>query len=351
MLGALHPGFWIGFNVFIVVMLALDLWVFHRKAHEVKLREALVLSVFWIALALVFGAGVYFTPQFGLGPEMAQRYFLGYVIEKALSIDNLFVFAIIFAAFKVPRSYEHKLLFYGVVGALIMRAIFIFVGVALLERFHFLIYVFGAFLVITGAKLLLERNKEPHPERNFFFRMIKGVLPLSSDFDGDKFTTRRAGKLFFTPLFLVLLLIEFTDLVFALDSIPAVMAVAQDENGNVDPFIVYTSNVFAILGMRSLYFALAGILGMFRFLKPALAFILAFIGTKMLIMDVYKMPIEIALGVVLGVLALAVILSLLIPGKKPELPPPFEVIPPQPEAETSATPFLESRPQEACAAE
>lgn len=335
------PWFWVGFNVFVVLMLVLDLFVFHRKAHVVKIREALLFSAFWVALALIFGACVWFAPQLGLGegfgPEKAKLYFLGYVIEKALSVDNLFVFVVIFTYFRIPPQHQHRLLFWGIFGALVLRAIFIGVGVTLMNSIHWLMYVFGAILIFTGLKLGFGKESEPHPDKNPVIRAAKKILPVSPDFDGSRFTTRVNGRFFFTPMFLVLLLVETTDVIFAVDSIPAVMGVAQEvvrdpQTGETrrltDPFIVYTSNVFAILGLRALYFALAGIMGMFRFLKPALAFILTFIGVKMLAADYLHTVMEkttevtISLSVVFGALALAVALSLLI---KPPLAPHGEV--------------------------
>ncbi|MCC6572411.1 MAG: TerC family protein [Planctomycetes bacterium] len=315
-------------------MLVLDLFVFHRKAHEVKIREALLFSAFWIALAVIFGICMWFAPQIGVGegfgPEKAKLYFLGYVIEKALSVDNLFVFVVLFTFFKIPSQHQHRLLFWGVFGALVLRAIFIVVGVTLMNSFTWLMYVFGVILILTGLKLGFGKESEPHPEKNIVIRIARKILPVSHHFEGSHFTTRIDGKFYFTPMFLVLLLVETTDVIFAVDSIPAVMGVAQEVvkdpvTGAVkrytDSFIVYTSNVFAILGLRALYFALAGIMGMFRFLKPALAFILAFIGAKMLAADYLHTvmdkttEITISLSVVFGTLTLAIILSLLIPPK------------------------------------
>ena len=296
---------WIGFNVFVLAMLALDLGVFHRKAHEVKVKEALWWSAMWISLALAFNAGVYFWRS----EEAALEFLTGYLLEKALSVDNIFVFIMIFAYFRVPALYQHKVLFWGILGALIMRAIFIATGIALLQHFHWVIYIFGAFLILTGIKLAVQQDKEVHPEKNPVLKLFRRFMPVTKNFEGDKFVVKRDGRRFATPLLVVLLMVETTDVVFALDSIPAILAITTD------PFIVYTSNVFAILGLRALYFALAGIMQMFHYLSYGLAAILVFVGVKMMIMDFYKLPIGISLGVVAGILAIAVILSLVRPRR------------------------------------
>ena len=266
------PGLWIGFTVFVLAMLALDLGVFHRKAHEVSVREALTWTGIWISLALVFNLGVYYW----FGSERALEFLTGYVIEKALSVDNIFVFIIVFSAFAVPAKLQHRVLFWGILGALVMRAIFIVVGAALLHRFHWVIYIFGAFLIFTGIKLLLQRNNEVNPERNPLFRLFRRLVPSVSDYREGHFTVVEGGKRYATPLLLVLVAIEVTDLVFAVDSIPAIFAITGD------PFLVFTSNVFAILGLRSLYFALAGMIDEFRYLKISLALVLMVVGAKML---------------------------------------------------------------------
>jgi tellurite resistance protein TerC len=308
---------WIGFNIFVLAMLALDLGVFHRKAHEVKIKEALWWSAAWIALAMLFNAGVYFFR----GEQAALEFLTGYLLEKALSVDNIFVFIMIFAYFRVPALYQHKVLFWGILGALIMRAIFIATGITLLQHFHWVIYIFGAFLIITGVKLAVQQNKEVHPEKNPVLKLFRRFMPVTKNFAGDKFLVKRDGRRFATPLLVVLLMVETTDVVFALDSIPAILAITTD------PFIVYTSNVFAILGLRALYFALAGIMQMFHYLSYGLAAILVFVGVKMMLMDFYKLPIGISLGVVAGILAVAVILSLVrprratgvLPAKSPQI--------------------------------
>lgn len=297
---------WVGFGVFVIVMLSLDLGVFHRKAHAVTLREAAVWTAVWVSLALAFNVAIYFWR----GPEVALQFLTGYLIEEALSVDNMFVFLVIFASFGVRSEHQHRVLFWGIVGALVMRAGFIAAGVTLLEKFHWIIYVFGAFLVWTGARMALHRETDIHPEANPILRLARRILTVSRTYDGPRFFTREGGRRLVTPLFLVLLIVESTDLVFALDSIPAILAVTQD------PFIVYTSNVFAILGLRSLYFLLAGVVDLFRYLKLGLAVVLTFVGVKMLIADIYEMPVLASLGVVLGVLAVSILASLLVPEKR-----------------------------------
>ncbi len=298
--------FWVGFNLFILAMLALDLGIFHRKAHEIRVREALIESGYWIALALIFNGVVYFWQ----GREVALQFLTGYVIEKSLSVDNIFVMILIFAYFRVPAKYQHKVLFWGIVGALVMRAIFITVGIVLIHQFHWIIYVFGAFLIFTGIKLALEKDKEIHPENNPVLKLFKRFMPTTDSYEGDKFFIKKAGKLLATPLFLVLLIVESTDVIFAVDSIPAILAITHD------PFIVYSSNAFAILGLRALFFALAGIMSMFHHLHYGLAVILGFVGVKMLLSDIYKIPIGISLGVIAGAIAFSIIASLLWPKKE-----------------------------------
>ena len=294
---------WVGFNLFVLMMLAIDLSVFHRKAHEVKFKEALIWSIVWIALALLFNLGIYFWR----GPQTALEFLTGYLIEKSLSVDNLFIFLLIFSYFRVPALYQHKVLFWGILGALVMRAIFIAAGVTLIQKFHWLIYIFGGFLILTGIKMALEKEKEIHPERNPVLRLFRRFVPVTSDYEGDKFLVKREGRYFATPLFITLLIVETTDLIFAVDSIPAILAIT------LDPFIVYTSNVFAILGLRSLYFALAGIMQLFHYLHYVLSAILVFVGVKMLLADIYKIPLGIALGVVAGFLLISVIVSIIRP--------------------------------------
>lgn len=297
---------WILFNIFVLAMLALDLGVFHRKAHEVKIKEALVWSAIWIVLALLFNIGVYFWR----GPEQALEFFTGYLIEKSLSVDNIFVFLLIFSYFRVDSLYQHKILFWGILGALIMRAIFIAAGVTLIQQFHWVIYVFGAFLVLTGIKMALQKDKEIHPEKNPVLRLFRRFMPTTDHYVQGKFFVKLNGRTVATPLFVVLLVVETTDLIFAVDSIPAILAIT------LDPFIVYTSNVFAILGLRALYFALAGVMRLFHYLHLGLSLILVFIGVKMLLADVYKIPIVIALSVVAGILIVSVAASVVWPRKQ-----------------------------------
>lgn len=295
------PALWGGFTLFVLAMLALDLGVFHRKAHEVSVREALAWTAVWISLALLFNVGVYI----GFGPTHALEFLTGYVIEKALSVDNIFVFIVVFSAFAVPARLQHRVLFWGILGALVMRAIFIVLGAALLQKFHWVIYLFGAFLVFTGIKLLLQRGKEVHPERNPLFRAFRRFVPSVGHYRGDHFTVVEDGKRYATPLLLVLVAIESTDIVFALDSIPAIFAVTRD------PFIVYTSNIFAILGLRALFFALAGMMGKFHYLTVGLSLVLVFVGVKMLVSGAYKIPILVSLGVIVGLLVGSIAASLL----------------------------------------
>jgi tellurite resistance protein TerC len=301
---------WVGFNVFILAMLALDLGVFHRKSHVVSLKESLTWTGVWVTLALLFNAGVWHYA----GSARALEFFTGYLIEKSLSVDNVFVFALLFSYFAVPPKYQHKVLFWGILGALIMRAIMIALGAALIARFSWIIYVFGAFLILTGIKMIVKREEEIHPERNPIVRWFKRLMPVTPDYRGDKFFVRENGLRMATPLFVVLLLVEFTDLIFAVDSIPAIFAVTKD------PFIVYTSNVFAILGLRSLYFALAGVMNKFHYLKIGLGAVLSFVGVKMILAHTaWKIDTLVSLGVIVVILATSVVWSLLRPKKvKPE---------------------------------
>jgi tellurite resistance protein TerC len=305
---------WVVFNLFILAMLALDLGVFHRKTHEVKIKEALIWSIVWIGLALLFNLGVYFW----YGPQPALEFLTGYLIEKSLSIDNVFVFVLIFSYFRVPALYQHKVLFWGILGALILRAIFIALGVVLVQKFHFVIYVFGAFLILTGIKMALQKDKEIHPEKNPLLRLFRRFMPVTDDYAEAKFFVKNLGRTSATPLFVTLLIIETTDLVFAVDSIPAILAVT------LDPFIVYTSNVFAILGLRALYFALSGIMQLFHHLHYGLSVILVFVGLKMLFVDLYKIPIHISLAVIAAILLVSVIASLVFPKKQRAISIPSE---------------------------
>jgi len=294
------PVLWIGFNLFVFLMLALDLGVFHRTAHAVKTKEALTWSGVWIALATLFGAGVWHF----MGGEKGLEFFTGYLIEKSLSVDNIFVFILVFSSFHIAPKYQHKILFWGILGALVMRAIFIFGGIALIERFHWVIYLFGGFLVFTGIKMALASPKEADLEKSIAVRLARKFFPITTGEHDGRFFVDENGRRHATRFFLALVVIEFTDLIFAVDSIPAILAISQD------PFIVYTSNVFAILGLRSLYFALAGMQEKFSYLKYGLAGVLAFVGAKMLIVDFYKIPILVSLGVIFGILAISVVASL-----------------------------------------
>ena len=290
---------WVGFMSLIFVLLALDLGVFHRTPHAIRPREAAIWSAIWIALSLTFNAVIYFWK----GPGPALEFLTGYLIEKALSVDNLFVFVLIFAYFKVPSSYQHRILFWGILGALITRALLIGAGALLLARFEWLIYLFGAFLIYTGVKLTRSQEEEIHPEGNRIVRLVRRLFPVSHEYDGPRFFTRVDGRRALTPLFIVLVMVETTDIVFAVDSIPAIFGVTRD------PFIVFTSNIFAILGLRALYFLLAGVLEMFEYLNLGLAMVLIFIGAKMLLERWVHVPIGVSLGVVFGLLTLTALAS------------------------------------------
>lgn len=293
---------WIGFNAFVLLMLALDLGVFHRKEHKVTFKEAISWSVVWVTLALIFNGWIYYDQ----GKDKALEFLTGYLIEKSLSVDNIFVFVLLFSFFKVPEQYRHRVLFWGVLGALLMRAGFIAAGAVLIEKFHWIIYVFGAFLVFTGYKMLKKKTEDMHPEDNPLVRWFVKKGKVTSDYHGKNFFVRINGQKLATPLFLCLLSVEFTDLIFAVDSIPAIFAITKD------PFIVYTSNVFAILGLRSLYFALEGIITRFPYLRYGLALILIFIGLKMLAVDIYKIPVVASLAVI----AVILLTSIFWKGKK-----------------------------------
>jgi len=286
-------------------MLVLDLGVFHRRAHTVKFREALAWSVAWIALAAVFAVVIFFWH----GRTPALEFVTGYVIELSLSVDNLFVFLLIFRFFQVPAIHQHKVLFWGILGALIMREIFIAAGVTLIQRFHWIIYAFGAFLVYSGIKLFFQNEAEIHPEKNPVLRLFRRLVPVTKDYVDNKFFVRSPG-LYAMPLVVVLLVVETTDLLFAVDSIPAILAITRDA------FIVYTSNVFAILGLRSMYFALAGMMEMFRYLHYGLSLVLVFVGAKMLVSHYLEIPTPVALAAVAGVLAISVIVSVANPRKE-----------------------------------
>ncbi len=298
--------FWIGFHLFIFFMLALDLGVFNKRAHKIEVREALIWSGVWISLALVFN--VFILVEFG--KTKALEFLTGYVIEYSLSVDNIFVFILIFTYFSVKSQYQHKILFWGILGALIMRGIFIFAGVTLITRFHWIILIFGGFLVITGIKMLLQKEVAVDPEKNKLLKVFRRFLPVTESLHGDRLFVRQNKKLFATPLFMVLLVIESSDLIFAVDSIPAVLAISKET------FIVYTSNIFAILGLRSLYFAMSGIMGYFRYLKVGLAFVLTFVGLKMLSSYFhFEIPIILSLAIIISILLISVLASVLIKKK------------------------------------
>jgi tellurite resistance protein TerC len=298
-----ESGFlWLAFNLFVIVMLALDLGVLNRKSKEITVRGALTWTAVWIVLALLFNLLIYH--QFG--KEQAMGFLTGYLLEKSLSIDNIFVIILIFGTFNVPKAYQHKVLFWGIVGALVMRVIFIFSGIELIHRFHWLIYIFGGFLVFTGVRMLSSSDALIDPGSHPVVKFVRRIFPVTDAFRADNFFVRIEGKLWATPLFVVMLLIEGTDLIFAVDSIPAILAISDD------PFIVYTSNVFAILGLRSLYFALSGIESYFKFLKYGLSAILVFVGFKMCMADLIKIPVELSLLVIIGVLAVSILSSLVV---------------------------------------
>ena len=300
------PHLWVIFSIFVLGMLALDLGVFSRKPHEVKFKEALTWSVVWVTLSLIFNAWIYHE----FGKVKALEFLTGYLIEKALSVDNIFVFVVLFASFAVPKVYQHRVLFWGVIGALLMRAIFIGLGAALIARFHWIMYVFGAILLYTGIKLMRQGDDhDPHPEKNPIYKLGRRLMPAVPEYHGKAFTIIKDGRRYATPLLLVLIAIEATDVVFAVDSIPAIFAITTD------PFIVYTSNIFAILGLRAMYFLLAGVIDKFHFLNIGLALVLIFVGVKMIIADWYKIPIGISLGVIAGVLILSVVASMIWPKR------------------------------------
>ena len=314
---------WIGFNVFVLAMLALDLGVFHKKCHVVTFKESITWTAVWVTLAMIFNAWLWKT----YGPQKGLEFFTGYVIEKSLSVDNVFVWAMLFTYFAVPPLYQHKILFWGVIGALIMRAGMIFLGAALITKFAWIIYIFGAFLILTGLKMIFKKEEEIHPENNPVVRWFKKFMPVTPDFRGEKFFVRENGIRMATPLFVVLILVEITDLIFAVDSIPAIFAVTKD------PFIVYTSNVFAILGLRSLFFALSGVMDKFHYLKIGLGVVLTFVGVKMILAHTdYKIDTVASLGVIVAILTASVVASLVKP--KPVAVTPLHPVPEKPPAET-----------------
>ncbi len=295
---------WFAFTAFVIVLLAIDLGIFHREAHVVGFREAAVWSVIWIALALLFNLYIFLA----YGKQAGLEFLTGYLVEKSLSLDNVFVWMVIFSYFAVPAQYQHRVLFYGILGAIVFRGLFIATGVTLLNLFHWVVYVFGALLIFTGIRLAVRQEEEVHPERNPLVRLTRRIFPMTSGYHGQKFFVRAGKRLMATPLLLVLVVVESTDVLFAVDSIPAILAITRD------PFIVWTSNVFAILGLRALFFLLAGVLGIFVHLHYGLAAILVFVGIKMVLSEFYKIPIGISLGVVAGILLVTILVSLLVPG-------------------------------------
>jgi tellurite resistance protein TerC len=299
------PFLWLVFNLFVLAAIVLDLGVFHRRPHKMKTREALTWTLVWVGLSLAFGLSVM---NFS-GSQRGLEFFTGYVIEKALSVDNLFLFLVIFRAFAVDEKVQHRILEWGILGALLMRGVMIAAGASLIERFSWVLYVFGAFLVFAGLHMLFAKKVEMHPEENRISRFTKKYLRVTKEYQGSKFFTRDGGKLFATPLFVVLLIVEITDITMAVDSIPAVFGITRD------PFIVYTSNVFAILGLRAMYFLLAGVLGRLRYLTAGLSFVLAFIGAKMMVEPWVHISVEISLGIVAGILLVALATSLLVGPK------------------------------------
>ena len=296
------------FCLLILAMLALDLGVFNRKSHVIKMKEAMLWTLFWVTLALLFGAGIYFF----YGHGKAMEFLAGYLIEYSLSIDNLFVFMLIFRFFNVPRAYEHKALFWGILMALATRAVFIFAGVALINTFSWVMYIFGAFLIFTGIKMALNKQTEVHPDKNIAIKLLRYVIPVTGRFSGARFFVVKRGIRYATPMLAVLLALETTDILFAIDSIPAVLAISKD------PFIIYTSNVFAILGLRSLFFAISGLMKLFHLLHYGLAAILTFVGVKMLIEDFFHVPVTISLLVIASILVMSIVSSLIWPDPKNE---------------------------------
>lgn len=304
---------WCAFLGFVFVLLALDLGVFHRKAHEVRVREALTWSAIWISLSLIFNVGIYFGWIGGYAPELRERaafeFFAGYLVEKSLSVDNVFVFALIFTYFRIPAKYQHRILFWGIIGALIMRGILIFAGIALIQRFHPIIYFFGAIVIFSGIKMWASGTPTVDPEHNTVLKLVRRLFPMTPQLEGQKFFVRNEKGFAITPLFAVLVFVEWSDVVFAVDSIPAILAISQD------PFVVFTSNVMAMLGLRSLYFALAGIIQRFHLLHYGLSALLVYIGLKMVLSDLIKVHILVSLGVIAFILVVSVVASILFPKR------------------------------------
>ena len=300
------PHLWVIFSIFVLGMLALDLGLFSRTPHEVRFKEALGWSIVWVTLSLIFNAWIYFE----FGSQKALEFLTGYLIEKALSVDNIFVFVVLFASFAVPKIYQHRVLFWGVIGALGMRAIFIGLGAALISRFHWIMYIFGAILIYTGLKLMVQGDDhDPHPERNPIYKLGRRLMPAVPEYHGKSFTIVKNGRRYATPLLLVLIAIEATDVVFAVDSIPAIFAITTD------PFIVYTSNIFAILGLRAMYFLLAGVIDKFHYLNVGLALVLIFVGVKMIVAEWYKVPIGASLIVIAALLGASIVASVIWPKR------------------------------------
>jgi tellurite resistance protein TerC len=305
---------WIGFNVVVFVLLILDLRVFHRRTHVISIKESLLWTAFWISVSLLFNLGIYFWQ----GSSTALEFLTCYLIEYSLSMDNLFVFLLIFSYFAVPGLYQHKVLFWGILGAVVMRLAFILAGVTLIDKFHWVIYVFGAFLILTSIRMAFRREAEMKPERNPVLRLFRRLMPVTESYVDDRFFVKRVGRYLATPLFVVVLVIETTDVIFAVDSVPAALSIS------LHPFIVYSANVCAILGLRALYFALAGIMRMFRYLKQGLIAVLFFVGVKMLVSEVYEMPVGIALGVVVFVLCISVLASIIKSRREKAILEPYE---------------------------
>jgi len=327
-----QPFLWTAFIIVVAGLLYADLRAFERRPHVPNLKEALLWAAAWVGLALAFNGGVFLFR----GSEKALEFFTGYLIELSLSVDNLFVFLLIFSYFSVPPKYEHRVLFWGILGAILMRGLFIVAGITLINLFHWVIYLFGAFLILSGLKIGFSRgDSSVHPDKNPFFRLFRKFIPMTSTYVEGRFTVRRGGRLFATPLLAVLFVIETTDIVFALDSVPAILAITTD------PFIVYTSNIFAILGLRSFFFALAGVMRLFRFIRYGLAFILVYIGVKMLVSDIHPIPVSASLLVILCTLALSILASLLIPHRVDM------VLEPDEERESEATVGKNHEPKDA----
>ena len=302
---------WVVFNIFIVSMLIIDLTIFNREPEEISIRKALGWTAVWIILAVIFGIGLYYY----MDPESSLDFFTGYLIEKSLSVDNIFVFLLIFTYFGVDPKYQHRVLFWGIFGALVFRLIFILIGVALIEQFHWVIYIFGAFLIFTGIKLAFEKDKEIKPNRNPVLKLVRRFVPVTKDFHGEKFFIKRNGKWIATPMFIVLVMIETTDVVFAFDSIPAIMAITRDT------FIIYSANAFAILGLRALYFALSGVMRLFHYLHYGLALILVYVGTKMMLEDLVEIPTLVTLSVIILTISFSILISIIYPKKEPPINP------------------------------